>query len=779
MQHQYKVKFEARSADQPHVLRATLRVLQTLQFSFLKPAMPKKLVFEVHLLNADLSVKSHQRLRVTLDTVEIEWPSIRQKLQDFCEKKGWSSCKVQYLNGTVLVELCDPSSLRRYLELHREALLRDTATLPLYLVPDPTDGRYSSTISGEEIVLEVDQEGSPIVLTLDSDILLGEGGFGKVLRAKDRETLTYYALKMSFQDEMSQKHMKTEISTLVQLTHPHIVSVLQHGCVLDPVNDRLPAYMMDLGLCSVDALLATGWHSKAAAHAAQRDVSSALQHLHSEKLGHMDVKPGNWLVTNKFTGPDGQTQLELKLIDAGGAGRLDKDPVTSCTAEYAHPMHQGEGSTHMIVRYARAFFDWYGLRVSIFQLLSSDPDHAHGVPTDQQVLQKASENVASDKKFILQAVQENGFALQFASETLQADEEVVMAAVRQHGWALQFASESLQNTQRIALEAVQQEGLALQFASAKLRSDKKLVMQAVQKDGSALRFACETLQSDKEVALVAVGQDVSALMFASKTLRADKDVVMLAIRKDGEDFDEGKDSSLKFACRTLQSDKNFVLEAVSEDGRALEFACKTLQADKEVVMTAIRKEGFALKFACKTLRTEKEVVMEAVRRHGRALRFASETLRTDRQVVLAAVQQDGSALKFSGKKLQSDKEIASVAVQQCGRSLEFVSPALQSQKDFVLEAVQENGFALQFASETLQADKDVVMAAVHRNGFALFYARRTLQSDKEVVMEAVRQDRFALNFACAILQSDKDVLALVKAQEKGASKSAGMTDRSR
>ena len=191
--------------------------------------MPKRLVFEIQLLNADLSVKSRQRLRVTLDTDEIEWPNIRQKLQDFCEKKGWGNCKVQFLNGTALVELCDPSSLRHYLELHCQVLVGDTATLPLYLVPDPTDGPSSSTIGGEEIVLEVDQEGSPIVLTLDSDILLGEGGFGKVLRAKDRETLAYYALKMSFKDEMSQKHMKTEISTLVRLTHPHIVSILQHG----------------------------------------------------------------------------------------------------------------------------------------------------------------------------------------------------------------------------------------------------------------------------------------------------------------------------------------------------------------------------------------------------------------------------------------------------------------------------------------------------------------------------------------------------------------------
>ena len=613
--------------------------------------MPKRLVFEIQLLNADLSVKSRQRLRVTLDTGEIEWPNIRQKLQDFCEKKGWGNCKVQFLNGTALVELCDPSSLRHYLELHCQALVGDTATLPLYLVPDPTDGPSSSTIGGEEIVLEVDQEGSPIVLTLDSDILLGEGGFGKVLRAKDRETLAYYALKMSFKDEMSQKHMKTEISTLVQLTHPHIVSILQHGYVLDPVTDRLPAYMMDLGLCSVDALLATGWHNKAAAHAAQRDVSSALQHLHSEKLGHMDVKPGNWLVTNKFIAADGQTELELKLIDAGGAGRLDKDSVTSFTAEYAHPIHRGEGSTHTIARYAQAFFDWYGLRISIFQLANSDSDR---VWTPEQVLERASETLASDKEFVLHAVEQDGFALQFACKELQSDKEVVIKAVRQHGYALRFACDTLKGDREVVMQAIKQRPSSLTVASKTLRNDKEVVMEAVRQDGSALEYASKTLRKDKEVVLEAVRQDGSALEYADKTLRSDKEFVTKAVRQDG--------SALEYASKTLRKDKEVVLEAVRQDGSALEYADKTLRSDKECVTKAVRQDGSALEYASKTLRNDKEVVLEAVRQDGSALEYASETLQSDKEVVMEAVRQDGSALEYASETLQSDEEIMALLV---------------------------------------------------------------------------------------------------------------------
>lgn len=84
--------------------------------------------------------------------------------------------------------------------------------------------------------------------------------------------------------------------------------------------------------------------------------------------------------------------------------------VKSCTAEYAHPMQRGVSrlGPNVNVRKVviKAFFDWYALRLSIFQLSNSDSDN--GTATDEQILQKASETLASDKEFVLQAVQEGG-----------------------------------------------------------------------------------------------------------------------------------------------------------------------------------------------------------------------------------------------------------------------------------------------------------------------------------------------------------------------------------
>ena len=485
------------------------------------------------MLGIDGTVQSRERIRATLETwreisADVEWPRIQQKLQEFRRKRGWH-CTVKFHNGTELEDLCDPSSLRSLLKAQHETLLQDMVEMPLYLFSDPTSGISSSDQEQQEILFfQTKEQGSPIRSNLQSDLQLGEGGFGTVWRATKGED--DIALKVASPNRRSQERMKKEIRTLLQLNHPNIIKVVQHGYVVDPVHGCLPAYMMDLCRCSVAALLKTGWHTKAAAEAARRDVGSALQHFHSAGLGHMDVQPGHWLVTNTCTGASGETQLTLTLIDAGGAGRLKIDKVTSFTAEYAHPLQKEDPWEFRTT--VEAFFDWYGLKVSIFQLSNyCSWDSEDGFPKDEKkALAEASEALAKDKQFNLQAVQQNSRALEFASETLQSDREVVMEAVRQYGSALRFASSTLQSDKEVVMEAVRQDGSVLQFASRTLQSDKEVVMEAVRQNGSALRFASSTLQSDKEVVMEAVRQDGSALQFASRTLQSDKEVVMEAVR---------------------------------------------------------------------------------------------------------------------------------------------------------------------------------------------------------------------------------------------------------
>ena len=58
----------------------------------------------------------------------------------------------------------------------------------------------------------------------------------------------------------------------------------------------------------------------------------------------------------------------------------------------------------------------------------------------------------SDRKYVLEAVKRDGYALRHAEE-LRGDSEIVLEAVRKDGTALRFASKNLQDNHEIVLEA--------------------------------------------------------------------------------------------------------------------------------------------------------------------------------------------------------------------------------------------------------------------------------------------------------------------------------------
>ena len=94
------------------------------------------------------------------------------------------------------------------------------------------------------------------------------------------------------------------------------------------------------------------------------------------------------------------------------------------------------------------------------------------------------------------------------------DKKEVLAAVKQDGYALGDADKSLQKDKAIVLAAVKQNGIALQFADKSLKKDKAIVLAAVKRGGGALEYADKSLQKDKAIVLAAIEQDPEAAKFA-------------------------------------------------------------------------------------------------------------------------------------------------------------------------------------------------------------------------------------------------------------------------
>jgi serine/threonine protein kinase len=189
--------------------------------------------------------------------------------------------------------------------------------------------------------------------------LLGKGGFAEVYLGEHVYLKTLAAIKVLLTrvgDEEAD-YFITEARLLMDLRHSHIVRVLEFGVELDtpflvmdyaPNGNMRQRYGKDTRLTPLTA----------ATYA--RQVASALQYAHDQKLVHRDVKPENLLL---------QRNDEILLSDFGIAmiartSRSQKSDAIVGTATYIAP-EQIQGK-------ATFASDQYSLAVIVYEWLSGN-----------------------------------------------------------------------------------------------------------------------------------------------------------------------------------------------------------------------------------------------------------------------------------------------------------------------------------------------------------------------------------------------------------------------
>jgi eukaryotic-like serine/threonine-protein kinase len=197
---------------------------------------------------------------------------------------------------------------------------------------------------------------------------LGLGGMGEVWRAKRSDGLykASAALKLLRSDMPSEKlsaRFRRERVVLARLNHPNIARLLDAG-----VEDGQAFIVLEL----VEGTLLLDYVTHHAPKLDERvrllrDVAYAVEHAHSQRVLHRDLKPTNVLVT---------ASGDVKLLDFGIAGVLDDsndEPMTKLTQltgrgmtlEYASP-EQISGDT------TAATSDVYSLGVLLFHLCTGN-----------------------------------------------------------------------------------------------------------------------------------------------------------------------------------------------------------------------------------------------------------------------------------------------------------------------------------------------------------------------------------------------------------------------
>jgi hypothetical protein len=195
---------------------------------------------------------------------------------------------------------------------------------------------------------------------------LGEGGMGLVYRATDRNLATDVVIKAPrrslLEDPKFAGRFAREIRSLVQLTHPHIVKVLDVG-----EHDGLTFAVMQYlsGGTLRDRLNATDTVTEALRHDQLLgwlpDVAEALDFIHARRYVHRDVKPENILFDEAG---------HVYLSDFGIA-KIVADLQTNLTntgAVVGTPHYMSPEQLHEKTIDGRA--DQYALAVMVYELLA-------------------------------------------------------------------------------------------------------------------------------------------------------------------------------------------------------------------------------------------------------------------------------------------------------------------------------------------------------------------------------------------------------------------------
>jgi eukaryotic-like serine/threonine-protein kinase len=214
--------------------------------------------------------------------------------------------------------------------------------------------------------------------------LLGEGGMGRVFRAKHTRLNRQVALKVIREEKLSNQRSVNrflqEIHAAAQLSHPNVVLAYDAESA-----DRTLFLSMEYveGTDLTKLVAANGPMPFRQACDAIRQAALGLQHAHEMGLVHRDIKPSNLLYT-----PKGQ----VKVLDLGLAmlnqkelkggdqpNRVTQDGFIIGTPDFLAP-EQAQNSGNVDTR-----ADVYSLGATLYYLLTGQVPYDAPTPTEKLI----------------------------------------------------------------------------------------------------------------------------------------------------------------------------------------------------------------------------------------------------------------------------------------------------------------------------------------------------------------------------------------------------------
>jgi serine/threonine protein kinase len=211
------------------------------------------------------------------------------------------------------------------------------------------------------------------------DAVIGSGGMGTVVRARDLRLKRDVAVKIMLRELVATRELRErferEAESVARLEHPNVVAILDFGSMPDgtmyQVMQLLEGKELDVA--------STGPFEPGRAVALMKQILRGLEHAHRHGVVHRDLKPQNVFLARDSTGAEVVRILDFGLAkleshepaEPGARPQLTLAGVGMGTPKYMSP-EQGVGSP------VDQRTDIYSAGVLLYEMLAGEPPFSGG-----------------------------------------------------------------------------------------------------------------------------------------------------------------------------------------------------------------------------------------------------------------------------------------------------------------------------------------------------------------------------------------------------------------